>query len=89
VIILPGDASIPKGFVELPGEYARVYTNGKEIVYVGTPPEEEEDPNCEIHDCDAMGCNWEHVIFRAKPKFKLDRLGLKFLYNKAVESEGR
>lgn len=63
------DAGLPPGFREI---QASVYTNGAEIVVCAHPdsvwPELVNDSGCDEHphNCDAMGCNWEHVIARAK-----------------------
>lgn len=54
----------------VPGEYEAIeaWTNGKEIVVLGTHPTEEDDPNCERHHCDSMGCSafGPHVLVRAE-----------------------
>lgn len=47
---------IPKGWVKI-----EAYSNGKEIVVLG-----EVDENDEEHNCDEMGCRWDHVIHRFK-----------------------
>lgn len=50
---------IPGGWFRVP---LAVYTNGKAFVLTGEPPAEEDDPDCEQHHCDSMGCGLEHVL---------------------------
>ncbi len=53
---------------DIPEDYWRInaYTNGHQIVVVGSPPSEEEVEEDEMlmHNCDAMGCNsvGSHVL---------------------------
>ena len=52
--------SVPDGYVPIT---ATVYFNKdkRQLVITGQP-REEADPEAEIHDCNANGCRWEHVI---------------------------
>ena len=52
-------SNIPQGYQRL-----SAYTNGTEVIVTGPPPSEDDDPECEIHNCDQMGCNWEHALLR-------------------------
>lgn len=61
------ELGLPPGFSEVaPGVYEGplrrvgpgVY-EGRVRVHTGSP-----DPDDESHDCDAMGCRWEHVLRR-------------------------
>jgi hypothetical protein len=74
-----GDAFIPKGYIEL--KDIRVYTNGKNVVLTGDPTSE-DDPEAEIHDCDFMGCRWEHVLSILKPMNRNVGKWLKFIHEK-------
>jgi len=51
---------LPDGFKDLQIEGVALYSDGKKLVICGEPPENDEE--AEIHNCDAMGCNWEHVL---------------------------
>jgi len=57
------DPLIPKGYIQV-----EAYTNGQVIVLCGEPPSEERDPECELHNCDAMGCTslGPHVLYRGR-----------------------
>ena len=57
------DNGIPKRFQQL-----EAWTNGKELIILGNAPDEEIDPECKIHNCDAMGCGafGPHVLIRYK-----------------------
>jgi hypothetical protein len=46
---------------------AEVYQTETAIVIVGNP--EENDP---LHNCDAMGCGQEHVLYRFKLPIRID-----------------
>ena len=37
----------------------RLETNGRDVVILG-----EVDPEDQTHNCDQMGCGWEHVLVR-------------------------
>lgn len=37
-----------------------------EIVVCGMPHETEDETDPRFHNCDAMGCGYEHVLFRAR-----------------------
>ena len=51
---------IPDDFVPI-----TAYTDGQEIVILGSPPDEDRDPHGAKHDCDAMGCgSLGHVVGR-------------------------
>jgi hypothetical protein len=54
-----GKAKNPPGWHTLPVE---VVTNGTFLMIVGDPPDEAEDPDCEAHHCDSMGCRQSHVL---------------------------
>lgn len=44
----------------------KVWSNGKEIIIEGDPPDEEADPGPEpVHHCDSMGCRWVHILYRS------------------------
>ena len=53
---------VPEGYVKL-----EAFSNGKWLVVLGDPPDENFDPEGKWHDCDAMGCNslGDHVLYRA------------------------
>ncbi len=53
------EVNIPAGYRPL-----AAYTNGAEVIVTGSPPDEDDDPKYELHNCDAMGCGWEHVLLR-------------------------
>jgi hypothetical protein len=55
------DQSMPAGFRVL---RATVYTDGEHIVVTAHPHDvcEAED----WHNCDEMGCGWEHVLLRGR-----------------------
>lgn len=50
----------------VPAGYARqmvqVWKGPKDIVIIGTPDESEDEETG--HNCDAMGCGWDHVLWR-------------------------
>ncbi len=42
-----------------------VLLTATELVITGTPPDEDEVADEDYgHNCDAMGCGWEHVLMR-------------------------
>jgi len=55
------DFTTPKGFHRI-----EAWTNGVTVVLLGFPPDEGDDPDQCLHDCDAMGCSslGEHVLAR-------------------------
>jgi hypothetical protein len=54
---------IPKGYVlETVRNGKRFYRGPSSIVVTGRPPDEGHLPEEERHNCDAMGCGWEHVL---------------------------
>jgi len=58
-----------------------VWTNGSDLVVLGTPPNEPEERG---HDCDAAGCGLFHVLVRGR----VDMLGCSFdalPYNNSLE----
>jgi len=57
---------IPTGWMPV-----AAFTDGREIVIVGEPPDEEADPHGDLHDCDVMGCRIDHVIVRVAHPFAL------------------
>jgi hypothetical protein len=54
------DNGVPDGYRVLP---ATVYTDGTHIVVCAEPSRLFGDDE-ESHNCDAMGCRWEHVVLR-------------------------
>lgn len=52
---------IPAGFTQM-DKYTRVYVSDKWLLVTGTPDESEDEETG--HNCDAMGCGWEHVLYR-------------------------
>jgi hypothetical protein len=53
----------PKGYRPIEG--ARVYaSNGEVIVTHCCLDEVLTEQECEEHNCDHMGCGWEHVLWR-------------------------
>ena len=52
----------PDGFLSV-----AAYTDGREVVVLGDPPDEEIDPSGDLHDCDVMGCSSvAHVLLRVR-----------------------
>ena len=53
--------TVPAGYIQV-----EAWMNDAEIVVMGDPPSEEQDPDCKIHHCDSMGCGsfGPHVIAR-------------------------
>jgi len=57
---------IPEGWVKVEGltgymsgaTIREVFSNGRDIVICGDPGEEGD------HNCDEMGCGWDHVLVR-------------------------
>lgn len=49
----------PKGYRRLDAE---VWIGSNDVVVVGTPDESEDEETG--HNCDAMGCGWDHVLYR-------------------------
>lgn len=73
----------PPGWHTLPVEVA---SDGKTVLIVGEPPDESEDPECERHHCDSMGCGLSHILAR----FALDGPawgGLRHLIDRAEKAE--
>lgn len=58
---LPMPSGIPAGYTQL-DKYTRVYVSDKWLLVTGTPAEDEDEETG--HNCDAMGCGWEHVPYR-------------------------
>lgn len=58
------EEGIPDGYRldQITADGRRWYRGRDKIVVTGTPPDDEHLPEEERHNCDAMGCNWEHVI---------------------------
>lgn len=59
-------SGIPAGYTQL-DKYTRVYVSDRWLLITGTPEESEDEETG--HNCDAMGCGWEHVLYR----FPLDK----------------
>ena len=59
---------IPEGFTQL--RDVNVYvkpipeSDRHIIIITGDPPEEKEGVEDDLHNCDYMGCGWEHVLYR-------------------------
>jgi hypothetical protein len=54
---------IPRGFImEEVRAGKRYYRGPGKIVITGDVPDEDHLPEHERHNCDEMGCGWEHVI---------------------------
>lgn len=41
-----------------------VWLGNGQIIVIGTPNPEEDDDSPEAHNCDAMGCGTDHVVYR-------------------------
>jgi hypothetical protein len=52
------DDRMPKGFWKL----ETVYTNGYQIVVFGQPPQDLPEDGPLYHNCDEMGCGFDHAI---------------------------
>lgn len=51
---------IPKGFLPV-----TAFTDGEEIIFLGDPLDEEDDPEGLLHNCDDLGCtSVSHVLAR-------------------------
>lgn len=48
----------------IPGTVEEWNRKGDYYVALGCPPDEYEDPNSELHDCDQMGCRMCCVLYR-------------------------
>jgi hypothetical protein len=55
-------------------DVSEVWTNGSDLVVLGSPPVAEDDVDDLNHNCDLMGCGACHVLIRGR----VDLLGLKF-----------
>jgi hypothetical protein len=54
----------PKGAeFRVHGTISTILETEKEIVMLGTPADEEESPII-VHNCDWMGCGYDHVLWR-------------------------
>lgn len=53
---------LPNGFTKIPSY--EVFINGDDLIILGDPPENEDEEAG--HNCDVMGCGWDHVIARCK-----------------------
>ncbi len=55
---------IPLGFHKL--DVTEVWTDGNEVVILGDPGYDEDDPETNPHNCDEMGCGafGPHVLMR-------------------------
>jgi hypothetical protein len=73
---LADGSNIPDGFKELKISGLKLYSNGKDVVICGEPPEEKDDPDSTAHNCDDMGCNWEHVLLTFENKNKANCNGI-------------
>ena len=45
-------------------KHLAAYLHDGEIVVLDAPPDEDDDPECQLHNCDEMGCGWCHVAAR-------------------------
>lgn len=52
------------GYVSGGGTIHETYTNGVDVVMLGDPGREDES-----HNCDEMGCLWNHVLVRLRDTF--------------------
>jgi hypothetical protein len=50
---------VPSGYER---QMVQVWKGPKDIVIIGTPDESEDEETG--HNCDAMGCGWDHVLWR-------------------------
>lgn len=70
------DPGIRDGWFKCPAYgtgFAEVYTNGTQIVVLGEPPEPPDGEDL-LHNCDQMGCGWDHVLIRINaPEELLDQ----------------
>jgi hypothetical protein len=68
VALIPrGRDGVPPGWKELGGNgQVGIYIKGNQIIVVGVPYEYENlsDDDPRHHNCDVMGCGWEHVLWR-------------------------
>lgn len=63
--------STPEGALHL----ATYFYEG-EIIVLDDPPDEEDDPECELHNCDDLGCGLCHVALRMPHPYRSrDRKG--------------
>ena len=53
---------VPDGYAQIA---SNVYVSADRIVVTGTPSDVEDENDPAYHNCDAMGCRWEHVIYTA------------------------
>lgn len=58
------------------------YETPTEIIICGTPPDEEG-----LHNCDEMGCGFEHVLYRLARQSNIDELA-EGLCSQLFEVEG-
>lgn len=47
-----------------PVKVGTAYEKGCWIVVCGEPNDTEDENSPDYHNCDAMGCGWEHVLYR-------------------------
>jgi hypothetical protein len=45
--------------------YSIEIINKNEIIVIGVPPDESENDAENTHNCDEMGCGFNHILFRA------------------------
>lgn len=54
-----GDSpALPQGFAPVA---VSVYRRGRTLIITGNV-DANKDPESQIHNCDALGCGWEHVL---------------------------
>lgn len=46
------------------GKKVDAYETATEIIVCGIPPDDGHLPEEDRHNCDAMGCGYEHVVYR-------------------------
>ncbi len=61
------DDGAPDGWKRIDGRVQSAWLSPEgRIVLLGSPPNEEDRPEGNRHNCDAMGCGQDHVIFRGR-----------------------
>ena len=71
---LQDGTTIPEDFTELKIDDLKIYSDGKKVVICGQPPD--NDNEAEAHNCDDMGCGWEHVLLTFENKNKKNNNGI-------------
>jgi hypothetical protein len=50
------------GFTQVPGTVHAAFVSEGEVIVLGSPPESDDEETG--HNCDAMGCGYDHVLWR-------------------------